>query len=374
MKLWYLFLSTLYAPFIVSLSVLPENDARITPANIERDIEVGMITGNEPQLNQARMSLVERVKQQPDLVEHLNAGIAEYLGSTLFLFLACGPVTYFNNHATDPANGLMYKSLAFGFALVITARLFGQGLFNNGLNLSFLLLNIITPMRAVILLAAQYGGSITGVALVRLLTGQLAATTRITGISIGRAFVLEALTTSTFLFSVLMLVVKKKQGSLIANIEVGLSLFIHELLTIGYSGGSLNGNRALATDIVQRDFPHYIWIYQLAPICGGLGAAGLYKTIEFLQSLREEVPDVPLGMEIAAFSRSADMPLKIPDGTHDHLVQFKNIKRAQTIDSLSVIPDENPHPAEGNYSLNQHRRKRSDHLKISMVGQNQPIL
>jgi hypothetical protein len=34
-----------------------------------------------------------------------------------------------------------------------------------------------------------------------------------------------------------MLVVKKKQGSLIANIEVGLSLFIHELLTIGYSGG-----------------------------------------------------------------------------------------------------------------------------------------
>jgi aquaporin related protein len=131
----------------------------------------------------------------------------------------------------------MYNSMAFGFALVITARLFGQGLFNNGLNLSFALLNIITPLRAIILLVAQYGGSMTGAALVRLLTGQLAATTRITGISIGRAVVLESLATTTFLFSVLMLVVKKKQGSPIAPIEVGLSLFIHELLTIGYSGG-----------------------------------------------------------------------------------------------------------------------------------------
>jgi hypothetical protein len=76
----------------------------------------------------------------------------------------------------------------------------------------------------------------------------------------------------------------------------------------------LNGNRALATDIVQHDFPHYVWIYQLAPLVGGVGAAGLYKTVEFLQSLRKEVPDVPLGMEIAAFSRTADGQLDIADG------------------------------------------------------------
>jgi hypothetical protein len=115
---------------------------------------------------------------------------------------------------------------------------------------------------------------------------------------------------------------------------------------------SLNGNRALATDIVQHDFPHYIWIYQVAPVIGGIGAAGLYKTVEFLQSLRKEIPDTVLGPELAAFSTAEQA--QMPTGTKDHMRTIE-----EQVDAES--------------STKKHRRKRSDHMKLSMTGQNQIV-
>jgi hypothetical protein len=78
MKFWYMSLFLL--PFAAA-SPSTEMERPFTPAQIERDIEVGMMTENEPQLESARLTLIDRVKQHPNFVEHLNAGIAEYLGN-----------------------------------------------------------------------------------------------------------------------------------------------------------------------------------------------------------------------------------------------------------------------------------------------------
>lgn len=250
---------------------------------------------------------VNKFKSHQLLLDHLIAFAGEYVGTTMFIFLAFLPVNSINTHSPDASSALMYNSLCFGVALTITARAFGQGHFNPALTLSQLVLNIITPLRATILAIAQYTGALTGAAVVRLLTGTLATQTRITGINVGQAAVLEGLATAAFIFSILMVAAKPKSVSILAPQEIGLALFITELVSINYSGGSLNPARGLASDIVGRDFVHYSWIYQVAGYGGGMLAAGVYKFFEQIQELRKDAPaDVDFGIGLAAIVKETD--------------------------------------------------------------------
>ena len=293
---------------------------------------------------------VNRFKNHQVLLDHLIAGTGEFVGSAMFLFLALAPVNYINTHDIGAPSALMYNSLAFGMALAITARAFGQGHFNPALTLSQVVLNLITPLRAAILAIAQYTGALTGAAVVRLLTGSLAAQTRITGINVGQAAVLEGLATAAFLFSVLMVAAKSKRVTILAPIEIGISLFVAELVSIGYSGGGLNPSRSLATDIVGHDFAHYSWIYQVSGYAGGLLAAGVYKFFEQIQKLSKNTPtDADFGIGLAAIVKDTDA------NDHGSLV-------TQSGDSIR-------HRTSGHHSRHGSRTER---MPFSPMGQKQP--
>lgn len=47
-----------------------------------------------------------------------------------------------------------------------------------------------------------------------------------------------------------------------------------------FTGGSLNPTRSFGPCVVNRDFPHYHWIYWLGPFLGALLASGYYRFVK----------------------------------------------------------------------------------------------
>ncbi|KAK6433993.1 Aquaporin-1 [Oleoguttula sp. CCFEE 5521] len=91
------------------------------------------------------------------------------------------------------------------------------------------------------------------------------------------------LLTAAFVFSVFVLAADKHKGGFLAPIGIGLSLFLAQLVGLPFTGAGLNPARSFATAVLNRHFPTYHWIYWLAPMVGGVLAAGFYKLTKFLE-------------------------------------------------------------------------------------------
>jgi aquaporin rerated protein, other eukaryote len=93
--------------------------------------------------------------------------------------------------------------------------------------------------------------------------------------------------TAQLVFVVLMLGVEKQRSTYLAPVAVGLTLFMCELASVYYTGGSLNPARSFGPNVVMRSFPSYHWIYCIVrswrvlivgvgPCLGSLLATALY--------------------------------------------------------------------------------------------------
>jgi glycerol uptake facilitator-like aquaporin len=61
-------------------------------------------------------------------------------------------------------------------------------------------------------------------------------------------------------------------------VAIGFTLGFNVILGGSISGGSLNPARSFAPALIVGNFD-YQWIYWVAPILGGLIAAGLYRAL-----------------------------------------------------------------------------------------------
>ena len=118
------------------------------------------------------------------LQDDLWAALLEYVGTTIFLLLAFGGVQASRLEANasesySQIERIMYISICFGFALLVSAWLFYRvtgGLFNPDVSLALLITGLIGPVRFVLYCIAQLLGSITAAAIVLALSpGPLAA-------------------------------------------------------------------------------------------------------------------------------------------------------------------------------------------------------
>jgi aquaporin related protein len=114
-----------------------------------------------------------------------------------------------------------------------------------------------------------------------LLPGPLTiATTLAPSISITRGLFLEAFVTSMLILTILMLDAGPSKP-----MYIGLSLFVAELCSVYYTGGSLNPARSFGPAVVVG-FTGYHWIYWLGPLLGAGVASGAYWVIEFVRHER----------------------------------------------------------------------------------------
>jgi aquaporin rerated protein, other eukaryote len=120
--------------------------------------------------------------------------VGEYVGTTMFLFMAFGgthianlpgaAVTTTSGTLIDTSN-LTFISISFGLALIVNIWLFFRisgALFNPAITLALVLSSSITPLRGGLLFIAQIVGGISAAALVDgLMPGPLGVATRLTG-------------------------------------------------------------------------------------------------------------------------------------------------------------------------------------------------
>jgi aquaporin related protein len=67
---------------------------------------------------------------------------------------------------------------------------------------------------------------------------------------------------------------------------IGLSLFIAEICSVYFTGGSLNPARSFGPAVVVG-FTNYHWIYWLGPLMGAGVASGAYALINWVR--REQI-------------------------------------------------------------------------------------
>ncbi|GAA5945621.1 hypothetical protein JCM10213_005050 [Rhodosporidiobolus nylandii] len=227
------------------------------------------------------------------LKNHFIACVGEFVGTATFLFFALGGTNVANipntsltgqsgSVAAPNTSNLLYISLAFGFSLAITVS---GGLFNPAVSLAMALVGAVTPLRAALLTASQLVGAIVGAALISGLTpGPLHALTTLSpGMSISRGCFLEMFATFLLVLAVLFLAAEKTKATVFAPIGIGLALFVAELATVFYTGGSLNPARSFAPAVVMGSFPGYHWVYWVGPALGAMLAAAFYRFLKWME-------------------------------------------------------------------------------------------
>lgn len=229
------------------------------------------------------------------------AVIAEFIGTTTFLFFAFGGTVTANIGAGSTANDtttgsstgfnpatLLYIAFSFGFSLMVNAWIFFRisgGLFNPAVTLALTITGDVAPIRAVLLVMSQLSGSCFAAYLVSVMFPSPfnVQTTLGDGTTVAQGVFIEAICTAELVFTIIMLAKEKHRATHVAPVGIGLALFIAELVAVYYTGGSLNPARSFGPAAVAHDFAANHWIYWVGPLIGTLLAVGFYQVMKVLE-------------------------------------------------------------------------------------------
>ncbi|QDS68066.1 hypothetical protein FKW77_009854 [Venturia effusa] len=232
----------------------------------------------------------------PKIRNEVVAFLGELVGTFLFLFFAFAGTQCANFVGTrdiDPVptvGVLLYIALAFGFSLAVTVWVFFRisgGLFNPAVSLGLALIGAIGWIRFLVVIVAQILGGIAAAGIVSsLFPGDLAVRTTLSTLpqtSIQRGLFIEMFCTILLIFTIFMLAAEKHKGTFLAPIGIGLALFVAELGSVMFTGGSLNPARSFGPDVVLGKFDNYHWIYWIGPGLGAIVAVLFYRFIKMLE-------------------------------------------------------------------------------------------
>ncbi|KAK5680073.1 hypothetical protein LTS10_008023 [Elasticomyces elasticus] len=227
---------------------------------------------------------------------HLVAMSGEFVGTFMFLFLGfCGhimsvdqsPVSQAGPNGTNSATTVVYISLSYGFAVLVTIwtmyRISG-GLFNPAVTLGLIVTGNIPFVRGLLLWPVQILAGMAAAGVVSaIIPGDIKTvqTTLTPTMNVAQGVFLEMFLTAIFIMNILMLAAEKSKDTFIAPLGIGLTLFICEIAGVFYTGASLNPARSFGPCVAGRNFQHYHWIYWIGPLLGALVAAGYYHFVKF---------------------------------------------------------------------------------------------
>lgn len=233
--------------------------------------------------------------------------LAELIGTALLVIIGVGVATLsfgFKLYGTSASAGVVATALAFGLILLALAYTLGpiSGCHvNPAVTIGFLVSGRMEADEAIRYLVAQFIGGIVGaVILWALVSGAPGYSTHavglgadgyshnsMVGIGAGSAFVVEVVLTLIFVFVVLG--ATSRIGSpATAGLAIGVALACVHLVGIPLTGTSVNPARSLGPAlIVGTSALKQVWLFIVAPLVGGAGAALLYR---FLYPPEEQVP------------------------------------------------------------------------------------
>jgi aquaporin Z len=221
---------------------------------------------------------------------------AELIGTALLIFFGVGTATVtfgFRAFGSSVAAGILLTGLAFGLVLIALVAVIGpiSGCHvNPAVTLGFFLARRITVLDLVGYWVAQLIGGLLGALLLLWVmhTSPFYARPRI-GLgangygaqsllhaSAGGAFLIEVIITAAFVLIVLS-ATRKGASAAVAGLIIGLALAVTNLIGIPIDGASVNPARSFGPAIVVGG-PAFsqLWLFLIAPLVGGVIAAGIF--------------------------------------------------------------------------------------------------
>jgi aquaporin Z len=223
----------------------------------------------------------------------------EFLGTAILVFVAVGTATLmfgFKFDGGSVAAGVVVTALAFGLTLLALVYLIGpvSGCHvNPAVTIGALLAGRIPLTEAIGYWISQLAGGIVGaLALWGSFSTSSAYSRTATGlgangyggeslihIGIGGAFIFEVVLTAIFVFVVLR-VTSATANAATAAIAIGLALTVVHLVGIPITGTSVNPARSLGPALIVGGAAlSQVWLFIVAPLIGGMIAAGLHQLL-----------------------------------------------------------------------------------------------
>lgn len=205
--------------------------------------------------------------------------VAEFIGTFVLVLFACGTAAVVGCEGT----GYLLTALAFGLVIVAMAYSIGNisGChINPAVSIAMLVSNKMSFKDFIGYVAAQFLGAIAGAAVLMFLVGEesgLGANALFNG-NVGVSFLIEVILTFVFVFAILG-VTSRKSNDAVAGLVIGLTLTLVHILGISFTGTSVNPARSFGPALMLGNLGD-IWVFILAPLCGGILAALVYKFLD----------------------------------------------------------------------------------------------
>ncbi|KAF2018258.1 aquaporin-like protein [Aaosphaeria arxii CBS 175.79] len=233
---------------------------------------------------------VEHTRRPDYARQELTVFVGEFIGTFMFLFFAftgtqiAAEAPSADSTLPDAAK-LLYINLCFGISLAVNVAIFADvsgGMFNPAVTTGLLIAGVVRWQRAIHAILAQLIAAIcVSFVVSALLPGPLpVATTLVDSMSISRGLFLEMFITAQLVLAVLF--VPASAGK---PFYVGLALFIAEMGSVYYTGGSVNPARSFGPSVVVG-FKGYHWIYWLGPVLGAALGASIFMLIPLIKGRR----------------------------------------------------------------------------------------
>lgn len=223
----------------------------------------------------------------------LRPAAAEFIGSALFVFVACGAgMTTVNYQAIG--NVVIGIALTFGFMIFVLCFMIGHisgGHLNFAVTLTFFILRKISPLKCILYFLAQFLGGLVGIGFLKLITplpwwkSCFANNFVRDGVSTGQAFLVEFILTFFLMFVVQAACDSKKSNQTLVPLAIGMAVFVCHMMAIPITGCSINPTRSFASsaaasgvDGCSNAWTNH-WVFWFGPLFGAATGGILYEYV-----------------------------------------------------------------------------------------------
>ncbi|XP_071942354.1 aquaporin AQPAn.G-like [Antedon mediterranea] len=230
-------------------------------------------------------SSVKSAKSCVFTVDLFRRLIAEFLCTFLFILIVGVATPSGDQSDTD----IMKTSLTLGMAVVTLMHCFERisgAHMNPAVSIGMVTARRISLLTGIVYIVAQGVGALTGTALLKgCLPDLVQSNVAMNDLQLGiinnfQGFALELIMTFILMFT---FVAATEDSNLLghrpsAAVSVGLAFLLNTLWGFKFTGASMNPIRILGPLVFLGDFKN-IWVYIVAPVCGSVLAAFIYKCI-----------------------------------------------------------------------------------------------
>jgi aquaporin Z len=232
---------------------------------------------------------------------HTRKYVAELIGTFLLVFIGTSAVVAFGGPFSNGVATVGYVgiALAFGLTLVVLAYTLGPvsgGHFNPAVTIGLVAARRHPVRDLVPYIASQIVGAVLASGLLYLIASGKPGWTIASGLgqnsfgtlAVASALAAETVFTFVLVFVVLSVTEKSYPYTAFGGLAIGVALLAIHLADIGWSGSGVNPARSIGPAVfVGGTALSQLWVFIVAPIVGGLIAAGVYVGLRLVH----EAPD-----------------------------------------------------------------------------------